>query len=68
MLICSRHDFKVDGKPFIEYMKNEAYRDEIKQFKDILAGIGKKQGWGLMDLKRMFSNDMLDELFFDDVA
>ena len=70
-LICfifCRHDFKVDGRPFIEYLKNEAYRDEIKEFKDILAAIGKKQGWELADLKRMFSNDMLDQLFFGDVV
>jgi len=59
--------FRVDGKPFLEYLKTNCYKDEIPQFNDIVTKIGNKHGWTRGDLKRMFSNELLDDLFFSDI-
>ncbi|RLL95561.1 hypothetical protein CFD26_104724 [Aspergillus turcosus] len=59
--------FKVDGRPFAEYLKTESYGDAIRRFNDVLADIGQKQGWQRQDLKRMFSNELFDYLVFDDI-
>ena len=42
MVSFCRHNSKVDGKPFVEYLKDQAYKDETKEFNGILEGIGKK--------------------------
>ena len=57
----------VDGEPWLHRLKGVDYKEEIEEFKNVLSSIGKEHGWKLVDLKRMFSNDLLDELFFDDV-
>lgn len=57
---------RVDGKPWSEAMK-EDYKEEIGEFKGLLAEIGKGHGWTLADLKKMFSNDFFDGFYFDDV-
>jgi hypothetical protein len=35
-----RQQFKVDGRPFAQYLKTESYGDAIRQFNDVLAEIG----------------------------
>ncbi|KAI5364226.1 putative L-gulonolactone/D-arabinono-1,4-lactone oxidase, FAD-binding domain, PCMH-type [Septoria linicola] len=60
--------YTIDGKPWLEKLKNEDYAAEIVEFKDILAKIGAKHGWTLADLKARFSNDLFDELIFDDIV
>ncbi|KAL8398453.1 hypothetical protein RB596_005832 [Gaeumannomyces avenae] len=57
----------VDGKPWLERMKTVDYRDELVEFKRLLAEIGKGHGWTLKDLKGRFSNDFFDSFYFDDV-
>lgn len=57
----------VNGKPWREVLKNDSYKAEIIEFKQLLTAIGKKQQWTLGDLKRTFSNEALDYLFFDDI-
>ncbi|GIJ99370.1 hypothetical protein Aspvir_001500 [Aspergillus viridinutans] len=59
--------FKVDGKPFREYLKEECYGDVIPKFNKVLAQIGQTQGWQRQDLKRVFSNGLFDYIFFDDI-
>jgi hypothetical protein len=51
----------------IDYLKNEAYREDIIEFKDILRKIGIAHQWTLSDIKARFSNELFDKLFFDDV-
>ena len=63
-----RYPFTVAGKPWLDYLREVSYKDEIKEFKDVLTKIGLKQGWTLSDLKNMFSNEMFDQIYFDDVA
>ncbi|KAL4747894.1 hypothetical protein BDW72DRAFT_181638 [Aspergillus terricola var. indicus] len=58
--------FKVNGKPFREYLK-ECYGDLIPEFNNVLTRIGQTQGWQRQDLKRVFSNDLFDDIFFDDI-
>ena len=59
--------FEVDGRPWREKLRNETYKTEIAEFKGLLADIGKKHEWTLLDIKRTFSNEVLDYLFLDDV-
>ncbi|GAB1316375.1 hypothetical protein MFIFM68171_06585 [Madurella fahalii] len=58
---------EVDGKPWVDKMKNEDYVEERREFKTLLAEVGKKHGWTLQDLKKRFSNDFFDDFFFDDI-
>lgn len=60
--------FEVNGKPWLEKMKNTDYKEEIIEFKKGLTEIGKNDGWTLADLKKRFSNDLFDSLYFDDVG
>lgn len=57
----------MDGRPWLEKLKNETYKDAIPEFKQALAAIGKTQGWTLYDLKARFSNDLFDQMLFDDI-
>ena len=57
----------MDGRPWLEKLKHEDYKDQIVQFKEVLAKIGNAHGWTLGDLKSRFSNDLFDELIFDNV-
>ena len=52
------------GKPAREYLKTEAYKDQIPLFKATLVEIGKEQGWGLGDIQKRFSNEMWDYLIY----
>ncbi|KAI3322294.1 hypothetical protein HD806DRAFT_545422 [Xylariaceae sp. AK1471] len=61
------YNYKVDNKPWVKKLKNEVYKDEIAEFKALLAAIGKKHNWTLADIKRTFSNELLDYLYLDDV-
>lgn len=61
-------EFKVDGKPWAERLRDEVYKEEIVEFKRTLANIGRLHGWGLADLKARFSNDFFDWFYFDDVV
>jgi len=54
----------IRGLPARKYLKTVAYKDQIPQFKAVLADIGKSQGWGLDDLKARFSNELWDEMVF----
>jgi hypothetical protein len=58
---------RVDGRPWVEKMKNEDYAEERREFKALLSEIGRKHGWTLQDLKKRFSNDFFDDFFFDDI-
>ncbi|KAL6411673.1 oxidoreductase [Ilyonectria robusta] len=62
--------YTVNGKPWIQKLKEEDYKDERQEFLRILAEIGQgvKVKWTLQDLKDRFSNDLFDELFFDQVG
>jgi len=52
------------GKPAREYLRMEAYKEQIPLFRAALAGIGKAQGWGLEDLQRRFSNELWDYMVY----
>lgn len=57
------YNYKVDGKPWIKKLRDETFKNEIGEFQDLMTAIGKKHGWTLSDIKRTFSNDVLDDLF-----
>ena len=59
---------EVDGRPWREKLKLESYKAEIAEFKGLLTAIGKKHQWTLSDIKRTFSNEVLDFLYLDNVA
>ena len=62
-----RVPYKVDGKPWIDKVKTD-FKDAIIEFKQTLSTAGKEQNWSLSDLKSRFSNDLFDEIIFEDVA
>lgn len=61
----SRFELQMDGISSRQWFKTVAYKSEIIEFKEVLARIGKRQGWELKDLQRQFSNHVWDEIFFD---
>ena len=61
------YPYNIDGKPWIEKLKNDTYKNEIAEFKGLLAAVGKLHGWTLADLKKTFSNEVLDYLYLDGV-
>ena len=54
----------MNGRPWIEKLKNSDYKIEIAEFKEVLAQIGKQHAWTLNDLEKRFSNALFDELIF----
>lgn len=52
------------GLPAREYVRVVAYKSEIPGCLATLAKIGKRQGWTTRDLRKRFSNDLLNDIFF----
>jgi D-arabinono-1,4-lactone oxidase len=46
------------------YLRDQAYKDQIPEFKEILGQIGQQQGWTLDDLQKRFSNNVWDVVIF----
>lgn len=63
-----REKINMRNKPALEYLKTEAYKDQIPKFKSVLADMGKQQGWGLGDIQKRFSNEMWDYLVYSEIA
>lgn len=59
-----REKINMRGKPALQYLKEDAYKDAIPKFKATLADIGKHQGWDLNDLQKRFSNEMWDYMIY----
>lgn len=62
------HRYNVNGRPWVEKLKNEDYKEEGKEFVQILCAIEHDAGWTMAELKQRFSNDLFDNFFFDDVG
>ncbi|RPB07378.1 FAD-binding domain-containing protein [Morchella conica CCBAS932] len=58
-------DTTIGGMEMKQYLKEVAYDTQIPQFKEVLTTIGAAQGWGLDDLRKIFSNPLLDYLYFE---
>lgn len=52
------------GLPAREYVRAVAYKNEIPECIATLERIGKRQGWTTKDLRKRFSNNLLDDIFF----
>ncbi|KAF5346576.1 hypothetical protein D9758_013474 [Tetrapyrgos nigripes] len=55
---------KVRGKDVIDYLREDAYPKEIKQFVDTLSKITSKRGSSLAETRKRFSNPLLETLIF----
>ncbi|MFQ6026304.1 MAG: hypothetical protein ACE5Q6_02185 [Dehalococcoidia bacterium] len=53
----------VQGMPINDYLKNVAYLDPIQEFRNGLQAVAEAGGFTLQDMRRMFSNGLLDEVF-----
>lgn len=53
------------GRPIIEHLKQDAYRDQIPKFKTGLAAIAAAGGYGLDQIRDRFANPLLEEIFED---
>ena len=60
--------YNVDGRPWLDKVKNEDFKEEFAEFMEILTAIGKEHGWTLPELKARFSDDLFDKLLFADVG
>jgi len=52
---------KMDAKT---WMREVAYSGQITDWKRVVGMIGERQGWGIGDLRRRFSNEIWDEIIF----
>lgn len=57
---------QLSGMDARKYLKTVAYKDQIPKFRSALAEIEKEQGWTLEELKNRFSNELWDELVFEE--
>lgn len=62
--MVNRESINMRGKPARQYLKEEAYKDAIPQFKAVLTDIGKIQGWELKDIQNRFSNELWDYMVY----
>lgn len=58
--------YQMGGMDARQYLKTVAYKDQIPKFRSALAAIGEGQGWTLGELKNRFSNELWDELVFEE--
>lgn len=59
-------NIEFNRKNAIEYLKTEAYKDRIPEFKAGLQSIAQAGGYTIDDLQDLFSNPTLDDLIFDE--
>jgi len=57
-------DLTVGGERIIEYNKNRAFKDQIKQWHECINEIAKNQGIDPNHNRDLFSNDLFDVLFY----
>ncbi|KAF5391481.1 hypothetical protein D9757_002438 [Collybiopsis confluens] len=55
---------QVRGKDVIEYLREDAYAEEIKDFVGTLSSITSKRGSSLDETRERFSNPLLEKLIF----
>ncbi|KAE9405790.1 hypothetical protein BT96DRAFT_915773 [Gymnopus androsaceus JB14] len=55
---------KVRGKDVIQYLREEAYVEELEEFVDILSRITSERGSSLDETRKRFSNPLLEQLIF----
>ena len=60
-------EFSVDGKPWAQVLRDETYKEEIKEFNGVMDKIGKQHGWTRQDLRERFANDFLEWFYFSDL-
>ncbi|KAF8849957.1 hypothetical protein BDZ45DRAFT_662416 [Acephala macrosclerotiorum] len=56
---------KIKGLDAREYLKEIAYKDQIKVFKEITVEIGTEQRWTVEEMKKRFSNELFDKMIFE---
>lgn len=62
--LTNRESINMRGKPARQYLKENAYKDAIPEFKSVLADIGADQGWELKDIQARFSNELWDYVIY----
>lgn len=56
-------DIKVGDVDWVQSLR-QRHKEEIEEFKKVLAQIGEQHGWTLKDLETRFSNPLFDRLIF----
>ena len=52
------------GRPIEEYVREVAFADQIAEFKDAMAYIGRRHEYGLEDAQARFSNPLWDQVIY----
>ena len=60
-------NYTVNGEDWLTKLKRDSYAGQIKEFRSGLTKIGEKDGWSVEEMRKRFSNEVLDELFFSDL-
>ena len=53
------------GRPIVEHLKRTAYRDNLAEFGRQMRAIAVAGGYTLAEVRQLFSNPLLDEIFGD---
>ena len=54
----------VRGKPIERYLREDAYREERREFVRVLEGVVRRRGVTLEETRRRFGNPLLERLYF----
>lgn len=65
------YGYKMKGRPWEQVLKNEArldggFREEFKEWRDLVGQLAKRDGWRIADAKKRFGNQALNALVWDE--
>lgn len=56
---------KIKGLDARTYLKEHAFKEQVKSFKEISGEIGAEQGWTVEEMRKRFSNELFDKMIFE---
>ena len=56
-------EFSVDGKPWPVVLRDDVYKDEIREFNEVLRKISAEHRWSMDDARERFGNEFLRWFF-----
>jgi hypothetical protein len=56
--------YKIRGRDMVEYLRDEAYKEEIVEFTEELEKITMRRGSSLVESRQRFGNPLYEKLFF----
>lgn len=65
------HGYMMRGRPWEQVLKTESrldggFREEFREWRDLVAQLAKRDGWRVADAKKRFGNEALNALVWDE--